>query len=145
MSIIIKSFDQLSPKEVYDCLKLRQDVFILEQTCLYPDIDGQDLNAQHVMFYRQAALLGYARIMHDDEGVRIGRVIAKVRHQGIGEQVMKAALQWICATYPGTFILLHAQTYAIGFYQKQNFVAEGDVFEEDGIPHIKMVYQKSSL
>ncbi|WP_228975520.1 GNAT family N-acetyltransferase [Paraburkholderia gardini] len=142
-----KAFDDLTPAEVYDMLAARSAVFVVEQNCLYGDIDGLDTEAWHLLAYGpgapRAKLAGYLRVLLPDESetdIRIGRVLttADFRGQGLGTRMLECALEYIARQWPTTPIRLHAQAHLQPFYGAFGFEAISDVHEEDGIPHIWM-------
>lgn len=137
--------EDLSVHSLHDILALRNQVFIVEQRCPYQDIDGQDLAAgnRHIAAYHQGTLAAYARLLasgSDGEAVTIGRVIvapaARGRH--LGRQLMEQALAACARHWPHKPLYLSAQAHLQPFYAGFGFVAAGDVYDEDGIPHIKM-------
>ncbi|MGW3994033.1 GNAT family N-acetyltransferase [Amycolatopsis sp. NPDC004772] len=129
---------ELTAAELHDILRLRVDVFVVEQKAAYPELDGRDLlpDTRHLWFEDDGAVLAYLRVLLDPGGVRrIGRVVtaAHARGAGLAARLMDAAL-----TVPGEYVL-DAQTYVQGFYARYGFVAEGDEYtDDDGIPHIRM-------
>lgn len=137
--------EALGPLEVYALLKLRQDVFILEQASLYGDIDGKDPEALHLLVkeLKTGELAGVLRLMADDARgrVRIGRVvIAKAaRGTGLGRKLMQVAMARAGDLVPGGAIDLSAQAHLEAFYQSLGFETVSDVYIEDGIPHMDMV------
>jgi ElaA protein len=139
------NFDELRPRDVHDLLKMRQDIFILEQTSLYADIDGKDPGALHYLIRDRSTsvLLGAIRMFSDaDAGTaRIGRVvIAKEgRGSGVGRSMMLAGIEKAEALVPGCAIHVSAQAYLEKFYGSLDFETVSDVYIEDGIPHIDMI------
>jgi len=145
-----KRFDDLSTTEVYDMLAARSAVFVVEQNCVYGDIDGLDVDAWHLLAYgegeKRPALAGYLRVLlpgHPDEGekdVRIGRVLttAAFRGAGLGNGLLSRALEHIRAQWPDTPVSLHAQAHLQRFYGAFGFTPSSDVHDEDGIPHVWM-------
>ncbi|ACC70043.1 GNAT family N-acetyltransferase [Paraburkholderia phymatum] len=144
-----KAFDDLTNVEVYDMLAARAAVFIIEQNCLYDDVDGLDTDAWHLLAYGDHApgarvpLAGYLRVLlpdSRDSDIRIGRVLttARFRGQGLGRAMLEQALGHIDAQWPATPIRLHAQAHLQAFYGAFGFEPVSDVHEEDGIPHIWM-------
>lgn len=131
--------DELSAAELYGLLRLRVDVFVVEQECPYPELDGLDLlgSTRHFWIADGEAVAGCLRIIPDDGRVlRIGRVCTaeSARGSGVGWRLMEAAIDHIGDAES----VLGAQTYATGFYRKFGFTEDGDVYDEDGIPHITM-------
>ncbi|MDR6381414.1 GNAT family N-acetyltransferase [Paraburkholderia caribensis] len=144
-----KAFDDLTNVEVYDMLAARAAVFVIEQNCLYGDVDGLDIDAWHLFAYgahpagTRAKLAGYLRVLlpdDEDADIRIGRVLttAGFRGQGLGSAMLETVLGHIHAQWPGTPIRLHAQAHLQPFYGAFGFAPISDVHEEDGIPHIWM-------
>lgn len=142
----IKPYHELSTDELYDILALRCQVFIVEQQCLYVDLDYRDQNAIHLMGYADKQLLAYARILpHADESMMsIGRVLTATdaRSKQYGKTLMQQALNYLNKHYPGVKVSISAQHYLIKFYQSFGFETQGDIYDEDGIPHIRMDYHK---
>ena len=141
MKAHVKSFDELTVHELYEILKLRADVFIIEQQCIYPDIDDKDKHALHVFLTENDEIVAYLRVLEKGiafDEVGIGRVIAKYRRLHLGTQVLQAGIQAAKDIYHADTILIEAQTYAKDLYEKQGFVQTSDEFLEDGIPHIQM-------
>ncbi|TVT26581.1 GNAT family N-acetyltransferase [Amycolatopsis rhizosphaerae] len=130
---------ELTSSQLYDLLRLRVDVFVVEQACPYPELDGRDLlpGTRHLWIAGEEGIDACLRILTEPGGhYRIGRVATsrRARRQGLGARLMAAALDYI-----GTAdSVLDAQTYAQGFYAKFGYRPEGEEFEEDGIPHITM-------
>ena len=142
MELHIKRFDELSPAELYAILKLRFDVFILEQRCFYPELDDCDQGALHVWLEDGEGIAAYLRVM--DRGVRsehvtIGRVIAARRGCGLGARVMKEGIRAARERFGADAIYLEAQDYARAFYEKLGFRPISEPFDEDGILHVKML------
>ena len=141
METFVKRFDELTVDELYEILKLRADVFVIEQQCIYPDIDQKDRKSLHVFVKDQNEIVAYLRVLEKGisfDEVGIGRVISKYRRKGLGTVVLKAGIQAAKEIYHADEIILEAQTYAKSFYELQGFVQCSEEFLEDGIPHIKM-------
>ncbi len=133
------SFTDLDAAAAYDVWRLRQDVFVVEQECPYPDLDGRDSEpgTRHVLLHEDdGELIGYARVLDDGDDWRIGRVlIARAgRGQGLADVVMRAAIEE-CA---GRDIVLDSQSPLAGWYASLGFSVEGVEFLEDDIPHLPM-------
>jgi ElaA protein len=142
-----KPFAELSTNEVYDMLAARNAVFVVEQNCVYSDIDGQDSNAWHLFAYgctdNDKALAGYLRVLLPDEketDIRIGRVLttAAFRGIGLGSSMLEQALKHIVAQWPDAAISLHAQAHLQAFYGAFGFEPSSEIHDEDGIPHVWM-------
>ena len=138
MRCVVVPFADLSPHTVYAVARLRQDVFVVEQDCPYPDLDGRDLEpgTQHVLLEDEAGVHGYARALDDGERWRIGRVVLarSARGQGLADRLIETALT-VC---PGRDVVLDAQSPLAGWYSTFGFEVDGDEFLEDGIPHLPM-------
>lgn len=146
MEISIKRFSELSKEELYEALRLRNEVFVVEQNCAYQDLDDKDDKALHVLGEKDGNLVAYARVFRPGdyfENAAIGRVVvAKAgRKFGYGKQIMEAAITEISHQFPKIGIELSAQTYLVKFYSDLGFASIGDEYLEDGIPHIKMIKQ----
>lgn len=141
-TIICKHFDDLSNRELYEILKARSAVFVVEQNCPYQDIDGKDVFSYHLFIQRKdQSVAGCLRVfIKEDEPdtAQIGRVVTTERGCGVGGRLLHAAVQMIEERCTVSQIYLEAQTYAIGFYQKESFAVTSEPFLEDGIPHVQM-------
>jgi ElaA protein len=137
-------FDDLSNKDLYCILQLRSEVFVLEQQCLYQDMDNKDLQSWHLMGNNdKGELAAYARLLppglsYDEPS--IGRVITSpaVRKTGAGKELMKVALSKCNELFGNKAIKIGAQLYLKKFYESFGFVVSGSVYLEDGIKHIEM-------
>lgn len=149
MKTIIKSFAQLTNEELYEILKLRIEVFIVEQNCPYQDIDGLDRQCLHAYLQDDDGVIqAYVRIL--PPGLKftvasIGRVISCTRRQGLGTKIMKTAISYIFDNYATANIMIEAQVYAKNFYELLGFVCCSDIFLEDDIPHVRMILNKDDL
>jgi ElaA protein len=144
LEIKIKSFEDLSTSELYELLRLRAEVFIVEQDCVYQDIDGKDDEALHVLGFCNGELVSYTRCFAPGiyfEEAAIGRVVVKstFRKKDYGHEILKASVKAIAAEYDTAVIKLSAQTYLVNFYESHGFQKIGEGYLEDGIPHIAMV------
>jgi len=137
-----KTFESLTTAEIYKILALRSEVFVVEQTCIYQDIDGKDEKAMHLFATENGAIVAYARLFkagdYFDEA-SIGRVIVHPQYRGKdwGHQLMKKALQYMDQNHYGS-IHISAQKYLENFYKNHGFVVVSSEYLEDGIPHIGM-------
>ena len=143
MQITIKTFDELSIHELYKILQLRSEVFVVEQDCVYQDIDGKDQKALHIMGFEKDVLVAYTRCFDKGlyfEEASIGRVIVKenFRKYGFGHQILIASIKAIEDRYKTSKIKLSAQQYLIEFYKSHQFKEIGEGYLEDGIPHMEM-------
>ncbi|MBV8738097.1 MAG: GNAT family N-acetyltransferase [Alphaproteobacteria bacterium] len=138
-----RRFDQLSAEALYEMLRFRQQIFVVEQRSPYLDLDGFDQSAHHLLLRIEGTISGYLRLMPPaDRGavVRIGRVAiaAGLRRQGLGRRLMTEALSFCRERYSGHAIGLSAQCYLVGFYHSFGFIEFGAPFDDGGIPHIEM-------
>lgn len=141
MEIFVKPFEELDINELYEILRLRVDVFVVEQNCPYPEIDGRDLDAIHIYLEDAGEILAYARLYEEDGQVHLGRVIAKKRRKGYGSLILKEAIEAAKKFYQAKQIHIEAQTYAKSLYEKAGFVQISQPFFLDGIEHVKMVLE----
>ena len=139
-----KTFDQLSRDELYEILRLRSAVFVVEQQCIYQDVDNFDQAAHHVIGLTRDDITCYARLLAPDTKYRtasIGRVVANraSRRRGYGKELMSFAIKQCEELWPRLGITISAQQYLEGFYQQLGFVTASSPYLEDDIAHIKMV------
>jgi ElaA protein len=144
-------FDELLPGQLYELLKLRVDVFVVEQACAYPEIDGKDMLAdtRHLTGrVKDGSLVAYARILAP--GVRFadlsfGRVAVAPRYRknGLGHLLVKQVLSAAAGIWPGRGITISAQTYLTEFYRFHGFIPVSDPYLEDDIPHIDMAWNQA--
>ena len=139
----ISPFEALSLDELYQLLQLRSEVFVVEQNCVYQDIDGKDHKALHLMAFDNQQIVAYARLFqpnHYFEQASIGRVIVKPTHRAkaLGHQLMQRSIQAINQHYNQTQITISAQLYLKQFYEAHQFQQTSEPYLEDGIPHIQM-------
>lgn len=140
----VKSYKELTRDELYKVLQLRAEVFVVEQDCVYQDIDGKDHMALHVVGYKDKALVAYTRIFPPNtyfEYASIGRVVVRAseRQHKYGYDVMKISIKALEKAYNTTTIKISAQTYLTSFYNHLGFKEVGEGYLEDGIPHIAMI------
>lgn len=144
MDTVIKSFPELTAAELYEILRTREAVFIVEQTCPYPEADGKDYEAVHY-FYREAdgRVMAYLRLFPkagEPGTVQVGRMVTAgaVRGTGLGRRLLHEGVQYAIGQMGADRLYLEAQTYAVGFYRKEGFEVCSAEFLEDGIPHVRM-------
>lgn len=127
---------------LYEVLRFRQTIFVVEQACAYPDLDGLDRRAHHLLLNAAGALAGYLRLVpHPDEHrVSIGRVAVGLsfRHRGFAGRLMTAALGRCARDYPGLAVGLSAQKHLTGFYESLGFRAIAPPYDDYGVPHVEM-------
>ncbi len=141
---LIKHFKDLSPAELYAFLRLRNEVFVVEQNCSYQDADNKDLFCHHLMVFNGKELIGYARIVPPGVSfneMSVGRVVtsATARGTGAGKLLMELAVSYCLNLFGPAAIRIGAQLYAKGFYEALGFVLTGDTYDEDGIEHVEMI------
>lgn len=137
-----KAFGELTLEELYEILQLRVDVFVVEQRCPYPELDGKDRAALHLFARDEQGIQAYLRILPPGVSfpeASLGRVVTRARGQGLGAQLLDRGLQAAEAWLGASPIRIEAQTYAKGFYAKFGFRQVSQEFLEDGIPHIQML------
>ncbi|WP_435413481.1 GNAT family N-acetyltransferase [Psychroserpens mesophilus] len=144
LKIKVKIYQELTTQELYDLLQLRSEVFVVEQDCVYQDIDGKDQNALHVLGYKNEKLVAYTRVFKPGDYFKeasIGRVVVKAseRQHQYGYEIMKASVEAIKTHFNVTTIKISAQTYLKRFYNTLEFFEVGEEYLEDGIPHIGML------
>lgn len=144
MEFIVKSFSELTIDELYAILQLRSEVFVVEQDCVYQDIDFKDQKAMHVIGFKKDKIIAYTRIFkigdYFKEAASIGRVVvdAKERKYGYGHDLIKASITAVNNSFNTNKITISAQVYLKRFYESHGFVKVGKEYLEDGIPHIEM-------
>ena len=144
MDFYIKSFSELNTNELYQILQLRAEVFVVEQDCVYQDVDGQDQKSLHVFGTKNNKIIAYTRIFKPGDyfkNASIGRVVvvASERKFGFGHDVMKASILAIKNYFKEDIITISAQVYLKKFYESHGFYQVGKDYLEDGIPHIEML------
>ena len=144
MHITIKKFEALTLEELYAILRLRSEVFVVEQDCVYQDLDGKDQKALHVIGKKEGVVIAYTRLFKSGdyfEQASIGRVVVKKseRKYGYGHEIMMASIKAVREHLNETTIKISAQTYLKKFYNSLGFKAIGEEYLEDGIPHIGML------
>ncbi|WCO01689.1 GNAT family N-acetyltransferase [Psychroserpens ponticola] len=144
LKIKVKTFQELTTQELYDVLQLRSEVFVVEQDCVYQDIDGKDHNALHVIGFKDGNVVAYTRLFKPGyyfDKASIGRVVVKdsQREHKYGYEIMKASIKAIKSHYQVSTIKISAQTYLKRFYNALEFFEVGEEYLEDGIPHIAMI------
>lgn len=142
MELVIKRFEELSLEELYEILKVRAEVFIVEQNCVYQDVDDKDKHSYHVYLKDDTGIKAYLRVIDKGisfEDVSIGRVLTVNRGCGLGKRIMLEGIKIAKEKMNAERIIIEAQSYAKEFYEKVGFKKVSDDFMMDGILHIKMV------
>ena len=138
-----KSFQELTVDELYELLRVRSEVFVVEQNCVYQDLDGDDQKSIHLWLTVAEKVVALARVCpagtHMKE-ISIVRVITTKRGKGYGKQIMLHAIDAAREDFRAKLIDIEAQEYAKGFYESVGFKQSSDSFMLDGIPHIKMTW-----
>lgn len=140
---ICKKFNALSSIELYEIMKLRSQVFVVEQNCIYLDADDKDLNAHHLFTYIDNNIAAYSRLLAPEVSyaeASIGRVLTTTsnRKNGVGILLMEQAIKQTRDLYNTIAIKIGAQLYLKKFYEKFGFIQTSQIYDEDGIPHIEM-------
>lgn len=141
---ICKPFDSLTVKELYAILRLRSEIFVVEQNCVFLDMDNKDQSCQHLMLYQNKELMAYARIVPAGisyQQASIGRIVSSnaARGKGFGKQLVQLSIDNCKRLYGNKPIKIGAQLYLKEFYESFGFVTSSEVYDEDGIDHIEMI------
>jgi ElaA protein len=144
ITFYIKTFDELSAVGIYEVLRLRSEVFVVEQDCVYQDIDGKDQKAIHVLGFKGNELVAYSRIFDAGDYFdkpSIGRIVVKEdeRQFKFGHELVATSIRYILDNFQEKSIAISAQTYLTKFYNAHGFEQVGEEYLEDGIPHVKMI------
>ncbi len=144
MDFVVKTFNELTTSELYAILQLRSEVFVVEQNCVYQDIDGKDDKALHVLGIKEGKIIAYTRLFKPNEYFiesSIGRVVVKESERKFryGHQLIAFSIKTIENRFDTNTIKIGAQTYLKKFYESHGFVKVGEEYIEDGIPHIYMI------
>ena len=142
---ITKTFYELDTEDLYQILRLRSEVFVVEQDCVYQDIDNKDQNAIHLYYKENNEILAYTRIFKAGqyyENPCIGRVVVSKKNRGndLGKKIMIDSIEYIKQNIKGEKIELSAQKYLDKFYKDLGFYKIGEDYLEDGIPHQRMIF-----
>ncbi len=143
MKVEAKKFSELSVRELYELLKLRTEIFVVEQECIYQDMDGKDNKAIHILGKEENKIVAYTRIFNSGDYYdepSIGRVVVRKSNRGEekGKEIMNESINYIKTNMQEKEIVLSAQKYLDKFYTDLGFKSEGEDYLEDGIPHQKM-------
>lgn len=142
MKLVIKHFNELTNDELYDILKARVDVFVVEQKCPYPEIDGKDKEAYHLFLRDEQGIAAYLRVL--EEGVSfpepaLGRILTTRRGEGLGARIVREGIAFIKDKLSADKIRIEAQVYAREFYENLGFRQCSEPFMDEGIEHIEMI------
>ena len=143
MEKVIKKFDELTLNELYDILKLRVDIFVVEQNCPYGELDNKDKESIHVFYRENGEITAYLRIIPkflSYESVSMGRICVKqeFRSRKLGREIVKDAINYIEKDMKQYIITIGAQEYLKDFYASFDFKPVSDIYDEDGIKHLDM-------
>ena len=139
-----KSFKQLTKHELYELLSLRQSIFVVEQQSWYQDADGLDEDSQHLLVKDKSQLIGYLRLIppgmkYDTSSIGRIAVSESFRGNNIGSKLVNEGLRRSSEIYFSNASTISAQEYLINFYRKHGFTVRGEIYDEDGIPHVQMI------
>lgn len=141
MKLVCKFFDELTTQELYELLRVRCAVFVVEQNCTYQDLDGRDQSCMHVYLEENGKIIAYLRAF-DKAGepgtVQLGRVLTMERSRGYGAMILNEGIRLCRERMQAEHICLEAQCYAVGYYEKAGFRICSEEFLDDGIPHVWM-------
>lgn len=141
MELVIKHFSELTNDELYEILKARVDVFVVEQNCPYPEIDGKDKDAYHIFLRDEKNIAAYLRVLKNGVSFDVpalGRILTTRRGEGLGAEIVREGIKFAREKLNAREIKIEAQTYARGFYEKLGFRQCSEPFMDDGIEHIVM-------
>ncbi len=144
MNLVVKRFEELSVEELYKILQVRVKVFVMEQNCIYQEVDDKDQHSYHVFLKDETGIKAYLRVIDKGvsfEEVSIGRVLTVERGCGLGDRIIFEGIKVARERMNADKIKIEAQCYAKGFYEKAGFKQVSDEFIEEGIPHILMVLE----
>ena len=140
MNIQAKFFEELTTRQLYEIVRSRTEIFLLEQKIICQDFDGIDYKALHCFIEEEGRVAAYLRAYETEEGVKIGRVLSLTHNKGLGRRLMVEAIPVIREKFGCETIIVHAQKQAQGFYEKIGFQAVSGEYLEEGIPHITMQF-----
>ena len=139
MELVVKTFDELNTRELYEILRVRAAVFVVEQECAYQDVDGIDLRSVHAFLWDEDGIHAYLRVFEKDaRTAQMGRMLTVQRGAGLGGRLLKEGIRIARDVLKKDVLYIEAQTYATGFYEREGFKVTSEEFLEDGIPHVKM-------
>ena len=147
MEFKVKKFNELTTEELYKVLRVRNEVFVVEQDCIYQDCDNKDYNSYHLYLEEGNEVVGYLRIVNKGisyDEISIGRVLVKGTHRnkGLSRRMMLEGIKFIEENLNSTEIRLSGQVYIKGFYESLGFKQVSEEYLEDNIPHVEMLYKK---
>jgi ElaA protein len=145
ISFVLKPFSDLTPHELYEIIKLRNEVFVVEQQCVFQDADDKDQLSHHLMGWEDGRLVAYTRLVPPGVSYReasIGRVVTspRARGTGLGKQLMQESIKACKELFQTNIIRIGAQVYLEKFYRSLGFIPKGETYLEDGIVHVEMLF-----
>ena len=139
MKLVVKTFEELNTRELYEFLRVRAAVFVVEQECAYQDVDGIDLRAIHAFLQDADGIHAYLRVFEKDaRTAQMGRMLTVERGAGLGGRLLKEGIRIARDVLKKDAPYIEAQCYATGFYERKGFRVTSEEFLEDGIPHVQM-------
>ncbi|MCT4620234.1 MAG: GNAT family N-acetyltransferase [Marinisporobacter sp.] len=149
MDFQIKKFEELKVEELYEILRMRNEVFVIEQNCIYQDCDEKDKKAYHLLGIENEKMVAYLRILERGVSyneISIGRVLVDQKHRGKGlaRELLVKAIDFIEEHLNEKEIRISAQKYLLDFYKSLGFMIASEVYLEDGIPHVEMIYKAAT-
>lgn len=140
MKAIAKTFDELTTMELFQIIRARIGVFVVEQNCIYQDLDDRDFRSLHVFYWEGGSVTAYLRLYPDEQPgvIHMGRVLTTRRGEGLGLALVREGIQLCRSQMGASRIDIEAQCYATGFYEKLGFRVCSEPFLDDGIPHVQM-------
>lgn len=139
MELVVKTFDELNTRELYEILRVRAAVFVVEQECAYQDVDGIDHKAVHAFLRDEGGIQAYLRVFEKDaRTAQMGRMLTVKRGAGLGGRLLKEGIRVARDVLKKDILYIEAQCYATGFYEREGFRITSEEFLEDGIPHVQM-------
>ena len=142
MELVVKAFGELNTAQLYEILRVRSAVFVVEQECVYQDLDGIDQRAVHAFLQDEGGIRAYLRVFEKDaRTAQMGRMLTTVRGTGLGGQLLKEGIRIARDVLKKDALYIEAQCYAAGFYAREGFEVASEEFLEDGIPHVQMILE----
>ena len=139
MKLVSKFFEELTTTELYEILKARAAIFVVEQECVYQDLDDKDYKSLHVFYEEEGKVIAYLRsFVKEKDVIQMGRVLTIEHGKGLGGKLLKVGIEEIKTKQNPKKIFIEAQCYATGYYAREGFEICSEEFLEDGIPHVEM-------
>ena len=139
MKLVSKFFEELTTTELYEILKARAEIFVVEQECVYQDLDDKDYKSLHVFYEEEGKVIAYLRsFVKEKDVIQMGRVLTIEHGKGLGGKLLKVGIEEIKTKQNPKKIFIEAQCYATGYYAREGFKVCSEEFLEDGIPHVEM-------